>query len=174
MKKNNNGVSLLELVVCIAIVAILASFAIPAYQEYRAQQEAKSLPHLLNMQIIQAKNHALTYRNQIVICSSQNLEQCEDEQWNKGLLIFVDTNNDKELNSDEKILSKVMLDLEYGRLDWRGALNKPRLFFKADTGLPRGSNGSFFYCASSSTNLNKRLVLSPMGHLRVESLASTC
>lgn len=106
MKKNNNGVSLLELVVCIAIVAILASFAIPAYQEYRAQQEAKSLPHLLNMQIIQAKNYALTYRNQIVICSSQNLEQCEDEQWNKGLLIFVDTNNDKELNSDEKYCLK--------------------------------------------------------------------
>lgn len=172
MKKNNQGVSLLELIICIAIVAILASFALPYYHQYRAEQEAKLLPQLINMHIYQAKNYALTYHHEVVICSSQDMQKCENQQWNTGLLMFIDKNRNRQLDQDEQVLARTVLKIQYGQLSWRGALSKPSLFFKADTGLPRGSNGSFYYCASYAPRLHQRIYLNQRGLLRTEGLSN--
>ena len=167
--KKYSGFSLIEIVICVAIVSIIYFYTIPYFHQYMAQEEIKKVQKLLIYSNLTAKSHASTYRANVVICSTDNGEQCQKTQWHTGLLIFQDTNQNKQIDSNEKIILYEKTKLKYGTLDWRGTLASPHLTFMAKhDGLPIGSNGSFFYC--SFHNLpNKRIILSKMGHIRIEN-----
>lgn len=55
MKIKNEGFSLIELMVVVAIIAILASFAIPQYQSFQARARQKEGLTLLNSYYVAAK-----------------------------------------------------------------------------------------------------------------------
>lgn len=163
------GFSFLEIVICIAIISIIYFYTIPYFHKHMAQAESTKTQNLFISSISMAKNHAATYRSNVVICSSENGEQCQKSQWHIGIIIFLDKNQNKQVDENEKIILYEKTNLKYGSLDWRGTLSSPSLTFMAKhNGLPIGSNGSFFYC--SFQNLpNKRFVLSKMGHIRIET-----
>ncbi len=166
--KKYSGFSLIEIVICVAIISIIYFYTIPYFHQYMAQEEIKNVQKLLSYSNLTAKSHASTYRANVVICSTDNGEQCQKTQWHTGLLIFQDTNQNKQVDSNEKIILYEKTKLKYGTLDWRGTLSSPHLTFMAKhDGLPIGSNGSFFYCSFHNLS-NKRIVLSKMGHIRIE------
>lgn len=161
--------TLIELIITIAILAIITSIAIPSYQNLMQQQEYNRLLSIIKNHIDLSKNYALLYHNQIVICSSSDLLSCENNQWHKGMLIFSDLNNNKKLDSDELVHMIVQTNLRYGSLRWNGNVANPHsISFKKSSGLPQGSQGSFYYCSFKSAHKNTRFVLSPMGHMRTE------
>lgn len=114
-----------------------------------------------------AQTQAELKQQDVVICSSQDLQHCQDQQWNNGLMIYIDRNKDRNLTNDEDIVLRLKTDIQYGKLSWLGnATHQQQLVFQGDTGLPRGSNGRFRYCSFYNAQFNLDLILSPMGHLR--------
>lgn len=107
----------------------------------------------------------------MTLCASLDLINCH-HNWNNGMIGFLDINNNRLRDPDEILLYAVPLNYKYGNLDWRGTLRVNSVTFQGDTGLPRGSNGSFFYC-SSSPKYHKRIRLSSMGNITPEDI-STC
>jgi type IV fimbrial biogenesis protein FimT len=87
------------------------------------------------------------------------------------MLVFIDKNKNRQVDTGEQILQIDVLNLKYGNLSWRGALSLPSVTYQAHTALPIGSNGSFYYCSTHLSN-QQRIVLSKMGHIRIESLSS--
>lgn len=168
----NNGFTLIELMVTIVVLAIIASMAIPYYHRYMAELEAKSVPDLLKLHIQKAKSFAALYHANVVICSTQDLSRCESMQWSQGFLMFVDYNKNRQLDNTDTLLASHLEPLKYGTLSWQGTLNISSLTFQGNTGLPRGSNGSFYYCAHDDTQQHK-LVVSMMGQTRIEP-TTTC
>ncbi|OTG75153.1 fimbrial biogenesis protein FimT [Acinetobacter sp. ANC 4169] len=165
-----NGFTLVELIVTLAIFAILATIAIPYFQEIKAKQEVNAITNKLISTIQLAKSQASIYHSNVVICPSQNKMNCQTNQWTAGLLIFLDSNKNRQIDTGEKIIYTESTNLKYGHLDWRGTLNVPSLTFQAENGLPIGSNGSFYYCSIVSDH-HQKLVLSAMGHMRIENLS---
>lgn len=161
------GFTLAELIVVIAILAIIATYAMPYFENHRAQQEANQVLKQLPALIQYAKNEAVLRRMNIVICSSDNLTSCKNNEWNKYVIVFVDQNKNRQIDSNDLILNVTEFNLKYANLNWKASLNSPVIVFGHQTGLPIGYNGSFYYCATRE-NLNQRILLSKMGQVRNE------
>ena len=170
-KKITTGFTFVELIICIAMIAILASIALPYFHEYRSRQEAKQIPIKLSAVNRYARSQAAVFHQNIVICPSQDSLSCQPNQWNKNILVFIDKNKNRQVDTGEQILHIDALNLKYGNLSWRGTLSLPSVTYQAHTALPIGSNGSFYYC-STHLSSQQRIVLSKMGHIRIESLSS--
>ena len=170
-KKITRAFTIVELIICIAMIAILVSIALPYFHEYRSKQEAQNIPIKLSQINRYARSQAAVFHQNIVICPSQDSLSCQANQWNKNILVFIDKNKNRQVDVDEQILHIDALNLKYGNLSWRGTLSLPSVTYQAHTALPIGSNGSFYYC-STHLSSQQRIVLSKMGHIRIESLSS--
>ena len=166
------GFTLFELIVTILIITILCVIALPHFQNLMAEREIKNVHTTLVNLSHYARNNAALYNANIVICPSVDLLQCQKNQWNKGLIVFIDQNKNRRVDGAEKILHTERLDLKYGDLNWRGTLSIPSVTFQAFSGLPIGSNGSFYYCSKTALP-HLKIVMSKMAHIRIEH-PSTC
>ncbi|MGL6084197.1 MAG: GspH/FimT family pseudopilin, partial [Gammaproteobacteria bacterium] len=169
--KITRAFTIVELIICIAMIAILVSIALPYFHDYLSKQEAKNIPIKLSQINRYARSQAAVFHQNIVICPSQDSLSCQANQWNKNMLVFIDKNKNRQVDVDEQILHIDALNLKYGNLSWRGTLSLPSVTYQAHTALPIGSNGSFYYC-STHLSSQQRIVLSKMGHIRIESLSS--
>ena len=166
--------TLFELIICIAVITIITTIAIPCYHDYQERLEVAHLYPLLKQNTDFAKNTALTYHSDIVICASENLNTCQNNMWHKGIIIFSDLNKNKKIDPYEQIFSAVATNIKYGHLKWNGSVsNLHSITFQGDTGLPRGAMGAFHYCNFKHTKHSQYLPIGMMGNLRKESNA-TC
>ena len=166
--------TLFELIICIALLAIITTIAIPFYHDSKERLEVAHVFPSLKQNIDFAKNTALTYHSDVVICASENLNSCQNNMWHKGMITFSDLNKNKKLDPQEQIFSVVATNVKYGHLKWNGNVsNLHSITFQGDTGLPRGAMGAFHYCHFKKTQNSQYLPLGMMGILRKESNA-TC
>ncbi|WP_111859830.1 GspH/FimT family pseudopilin [Acinetobacter sp. CFCC 10889] len=169
-----HGLTLVELIVCMCIIGIIACVAAPYFLHILQENEQKNIFPLLDQQIKLAKNSAVLHHTDVVICSSANLNTCQNDQWALGILIFLDLNKNKRNDANEIILATTPINLHYGTLKWAGGATHPKVIaFQGETGLPKGSSGSFYYCNLSHSIQHLRLILSPMSHFRKQTI-STC
>lgn len=166
--------TLIELVIIIAIISIITTIALPNFHNFREKQEVSQLHALIRQHVQLAKNTAKVYQTRVVICSTSNMTQCENDQWNIGILVFSDLNNNKSVDATERVHQITQTNFKYGSLTWDGGATSPNMVtFQGDTGLPRGSPGSYRYCSFKTNHNHRRIPISPMGHTRIENI-STC
>lgn len=162
--------TLLELIITITILAIISMIAIPSFNSFRERQELAQLFPLIQQNVNLARNIAQISHNRIIICSSGTMKQCENNQWNKGILIFTDLNSNKKIDSNEMVHQSIQTHFKYGDVKWNGGATSPNVVtFQGDSGLPLGSQGNFSYCSLNNSKNNRYIPLSYMGHIRVEN-----
>lgn len=162
--------TLTELITTILVLSILVTLALPYYHEMKANQERRTILRQLVANIQLAKQHAAIHHTNVVMCSSENMQSCKEEMWERGFILFLDSNQNRQFDLNEILVSQERTDLSYGTLNWRGTLHFPSLNFMAEHGLPIGSNGSFYYC--SSTVKHMKIILNKMGHSRSIDLSN--
>ena len=87
MKNRSAGFTLIELIVTIAIAAVLAALAAPSFIQYQRNSELTSLTNSLLAAVNAAKGEAMkTGRNAFVIPRGSG--------WNSGWIVYVDMNRD--------------------------------------------------------------------------------
>lgn len=149
--KLTRGFSLLELVICLTIIGILFHFASPYIYNILYNQEVNSILPIIKQHFMQGKANALTHHSEVVMCSTKNFNECQEDNWSSGIILFIDNNHNRQVDFNEKIISTTKTSLKYGKLEWRGnASHKHEIVFKGDTGLPRGVKASFYYCGIQS------------------------
>ena len=164
-----SGFTLPEIIITIAISAILVSLAHPYFIEILISNEVEQIKKTLTIYIQKAKSDAQTHQKNVTLCATQDFSSCSSD-WNHGFIGFLDANRNKRRDNTETILYSNPVQPKYGSLAWRGTLNINSLTFQGDTGLPRGSNGSFYYCSSRS-NHHLQIILSNMGHVRTQEIS---
>ena len=164
--------TLVELIITLAVLAIIATLAIPSYFDLKAKQELNQVTALVKMLTQSARSYALTYHSIVVICSSSDLTRCNNDQWNSGVIIFSDLNNNEQVDTNETIHTSTNTNFHYGTLRWNAGVTSTKVVtFQGDTGLPRSAFGSFYYC-NHELSFHRRLILPKTGILRFED--STC
>jgi type IV fimbrial biogenesis protein FimT len=100
-----SGVTLIELTMTMAIVAVLMAVAIPSFQyvtnSNRISSEANAL--LGDMQF--ARGEAIKQGLTVIVCTSSDQKTCSGStSWKSGWIVYVDINNNGTLDSGEPVV----------------------------------------------------------------------
>ncbi len=153
--KQQRAFTLIELIITIAIIAIIVTVATPYVLTQMAAIEAKRIRYDISNTLSIAKAESLIHRQNLIVCLSDDNSTCNKNS-NLALLLFVDNNDNKIFDSDvDLLLNAQRLDPKYATLHLRASAGRHHIKFFGDTGTPRGHFGHIKYCPNTSYNTAK-------------------
>lgn len=152
------GFTLLELLITLAVLAIVLGLGLPAMAEWRRQAQATALRHTLVHALQYSRKQAVHLQTTITLCPGQN--DCQDD-WGEHILVFTDPNRNGVLDSDEQLLKAISLGDAGKQLTWNRSHSQLRFSRQGISGL----SGTLAYCTKSHQNFG--IVISRVGRLRL-------
>lgn len=153
------GFTLIELLVAIAVLVIMATWAVPSYQQFVARNEVAVEVMRLRTALAQARNTAVTRRRTITVCPSHDQVECLAD-WTAPLMIL-DGLADGGYRKGSETLLKVLPASDVASLTFR---NDYRFVRFPSTGWPRGYNGTFNICGEDGQGAE--VIMSNLGRIR--------
>ncbi|MEK0159052.1 GspH/FimT family pseudopilin [Pseudoalteromonas piscicida] len=140
------GFSLMESLVCLAIITIVSLFSLPSltalFEFDKPKIKLEALRRAINFARIQAVASSAT----VTLCPLRN-NRCDDKEWHTQLTVFIDYHPQGEFSGDDYKLAVV------DSVDSGDTLTYPRngIIFRRFGHLAGLYNGTFVYCSASST-----------------------
>jgi type IV fimbrial biogenesis protein FimT len=168
------GFTLVELLIVIAIAAILTTIALPSFQDIsernRVVADVNKLVRALNL----ARSEAIKRRVRAVLCSSSNpeanLPSCSNTgTWTQGWILFADTvNNNTQFDNGEPLIA-VHNGLQSGNtLKWNNGNNIRYL----PSGTTSNLGGTFTICSQDNKHA-RGIIISSSGRVRLSNDSDT-
>lgn len=102
------GFSLIELMVTIAIVAILVAVAFPSFEGSMRSNRVTTAANEFMGSVSLARSEATRSPGGAVLCSSQGGSACDGTSWNDGWIVWIDLNGDGlRTGSDDRVVRHV-------------------------------------------------------------------
>ena len=157
--RRDRGYTLIELLVALAIVAILAIQALPAGAELlaRARQRERITAFVVSAQL--ARGEALRRGHAVTLCPSADGETC-GQDYAAGWIVFDDRGGDRERGRDDALLDR------YAAPTVGPAKATVRRFTWHAVGR-RGTNGTVTFCDRGPGARSRAVVISYTGRPRV-------
>lgn len=151
-----NGLTLAELLIALALLAIIAQVALPAWQTFIAKNRSQALQHSVERAVQLARARAVTQRTNVELCGSSDALNCSNS-WSTGWLVRAIPHGQEPLPPEHV----AQLNPHHQQLQWAGFRQK--IIFHAN-GYSTASNGRFFVCRDGI--IDWQLVLNRQGRLR--------
>ncbi|HFQ13922.1 MAG TPA: prepilin-type N-terminal cleavage/methylation domain-containing protein [Gammaproteobacteria bacterium] len=103
--KNSRGLTLIELMVTLAVFAIVTALAFPGFRLY--QQNSLRVTQINDMvaSFNMARTEAVKRNRNVAICASADQATCSGaNDWTTGWIVFVDDNQDGNIDANEALL----------------------------------------------------------------------
>ncbi|MBK1647898.1 GspH/FimT family pseudopilin [Rhabdochromatium marinum] len=170
------GVTLVELVMTLAIAAILLAIGVPSFQNITATNRIASLTNELRGALQLARSEAVKRGRTVTVCKSDDITDstptCNaSANWQDGWVVFVDTNNDGSLDSGEIPLRLGQPSIGSAVITTSTRFND-FLRFQPDgraQGADNFSNGSINVCIASN---QRSIIINNIGRIKIET--GTC
>lgn len=176
MKQHETGFTLIEMMVTVAIVAILASLAIPSFRTMLVKRAVVAAADTMVTDFRYARSEALKRSNFVSVCASSNGTTCTGAgaAWKDGWIVFIDANGNGAWDAGDEIL-RVQQGLDSIASIQDDPLNDHPSFAYQPTGMTKSSSQTFVFTPTGTVPVNgTRLVcISNMGRvaLRAEGTA---
>lgn len=159
MSKAVKGLTLLELLICLCLLAILLSIATPAMSTYLVHAESKSINNSLRRMLAAAREHAVSHSTTVTLCGVDDTFTCTRDDITI-LAIFMDKNDNSRIDEDETL--NYFHELKHqGNLRLRASLRHARIRFQRDGAALEA--GSFLYCRPHHPKASRRVTVSMSG-----------
>ncbi|WP_228730594.1 prepilin-type N-terminal cleavage/methylation domain-containing protein [Psychrobacter sp. TAE2020] len=146
------GFTLVELIVTLAIIAIIVTIATPFMLRQLATMEAKRIRYALSNTLKVAKAESLIRRKNLILCLSDDNSRCNRNS-NEVLLLFIDNNRNNHFDpGTDQLLEQHHLSPKYATIHLRVGSRRHYTKFWGDSGKPRGHFGHIKYCPTSVHN----------------------
>ena len=100
-KSHNTGFTLIEMIVTVAIVAILSSMAAPSFRGMLESNRATAEANELVSGLLLARSEALKRSNNVTLCTSTDQASCAGngvQNFSEGWIVFQDCNDNQVLD----------------------------------------------------------------------------
>lgn len=105
---NQLGVTLIELIFTLAIVAVLASLSAPALGNLIQRGHSRSAHDMLVGSLNLARMSSVSTHRETIVCPSSDHASCADGiWWQRGWIVFEDANQNNRRDEDEPLLQVV-------------------------------------------------------------------
>ncbi|MGP5550519.1 GspH/FimT family pseudopilin [Psychrobacter namhaensis] len=165
--KGKQGFTLVELIVTIAVLAIIMTIAAPAIRTQLARMEAKRIKNQVENSLTLAKTESYIRRKNIIVCLSNAGGRCHRDS-DQTLLLFIDKNDNKNFDAQTDLLIRQRaLNPKYAKLSLHVGGRRHYIKFWGDSGKPRGHFGHIKYCPTVAYNNAMYLIsFSQSGRIR--------
>ncbi|VFQ45478.1 GspH/FimT family pseudopilin [Desulfoluna butyratoxydans] len=164
---NSRGMTLLELMVAVAILAVLAGIAVPEFKQWAAGQRLSSSARDVHLVLQAARAEAIKGGEDVVVVFTEGTGAAGQ------YTSFVDEDGDRSLDTGETTLESGSfpggIDMFHARFDLNGSgtQDKDRTHFGRH-GLTTGRNGEVKF--KNTYGKAMRVVLNGAGTSRVETM----
>ncbi len=166
------GVSLVELLVAFAILAVMASASTYTYHQWRSYADAEHSLTQLTSAIAVTESYALSSGRVVTLCKTKTGNACDGVTWSQGILIFFDDDNTHQVTTDINRI-KVLADMgSSGTLTFYGFPSSNYWQYQPKV-TKEQQNGTFVYCDMRQTHNDWRLVISKTGRYRIDKERDT-
>ena len=167
------GFTLMELILTVALLAILARLALPAI-DFNQRTEADQVFMQLSALLTSARAHSIATHSVTVICPSDAGSDC-DSNWRAGAIAFTDSDNNRQRSVDEELIGRIDWTAHghnqssplRGTLMWRAFGNRQSIRID-ELGQLSDQNGNFTWCpAEQSEHRAHQMVINSAGRIRL-------
>ena len=170
------GFSLIELLVAVIVFGLLVLFAPSVYRDWIAAQQLAHHTHFLVDRLNQARSESIKSGYRVNLCKSRDRRQCSDTGgWEAGWIMFVDENQNGELDPDEPIIFADGPSADGVTISG----NRPVADYVSYTSLGHArlltgalQMGTFVVCKPGQAALH--VVLANSGRVRIENTTDRC
>lgn len=168
-RRQASGMTLIELLVAVAVLAIVATIGLPSYQRLSARSEVTAEVMRLKSALAMTRNTAITRRTTITLCPSTDGSQCtivnnaDGKAWLAPLAIF------EGRGEAGDTLLRTLGESRLPALTYRND-NRP-VRYKA-LGRSGGHNGTFRLCGRREEGA--KVIINNVGRVRVEPGRPEC
>ncbi len=157
------GLTLIELMVAIAIVAIMASIGVPSFREFMLEQQAESQRDAMMNSLATARVSAKRFSAPVYVCPSSDGSSCGSD-WNTGWLVYLDSDRDAVLSTGDEVLSSHQYK---GKIEILTSATELRF-------LPNGINtvANLNICSNENSQLNRAISVNPIGAIELQGSAN--
>ena len=175
--KARAGFTLIELMIVLALSAILLGAAVPAFSGGLEAARSGDARAALLASLMTASGKAAITGVHGVLCPSSDGRTCLDTpDWSAGWVVFLDSNASRDLEGGESVL--MTHPALAGKVRLRSTVGRTRVVFQGNGGNA-GSNVTFTLCDGRGRKRARALIMSNTGGLRdgaatEANLAGTC
>lgn len=191
IKNNVLGVTLVELLVTLSIMAILSAIAIPSFSGLAQDLAISGQVNSMNADVRYARSEAMKRGVNVVLCHSEAplasdsptspTPACSGTSWRTGWIIFVDNNGNASRDAGELLLRRqeALTDKSGGITATQGTATRGDISLTRDGRIPATTANAtvrvqFLSNGSGASQQSKFLCISTNGRPKAVKLASEC
>lgn len=161
-----SGFTIVELLVVLAIVAILLLSALPSFDSMvKRNQTTASLNRLVGA-INHTRHAAVQYGATTTLCAVKTTGKCGNS-WTEDLTVFTDHNRNAWLDEEDEVISIIRSFGSSDSVKWRSFQNRQYLQMTA-LGYTNFQNGNFVVCpGNGDARLARQIVVNVQGRVRI-------
>jgi len=160
---HGTGFTVFELMVTLAVAAILLGLAAPSFESFTNRQRMKAAVTGLHQDLQAARSQAVFRGAEVIACPGTPDNGCSGgSDWSNGWIVFEDDNGDQQRQETETLLRHGQ---GHEAITIHAPPSRPQIRFFPDGTTP-GSNGSIGLCGRDGPDGARRLVVSNIGRIR--------
>ena len=170
MKHHFSGLTLLELMICLAVISITLTLALPGLHDYRMNQQIKAATARLFSDLKLSRSEAISQNAWTIACPGTLISGCAtDTEWHQGWLVFTDINGDRNWQEEEPLIRNTN---RLEQITALGSVSRLQIRF-FPTGAAAGSNSSIVFCDGRGLEKGLKIVISNSGRIRLSELGNS-
>ena len=101
---NQNGFSLIELLLTTALISIVTAIGVPSMSDFIKNDRLSTQINTLVGHLSLARSQAVTLAQPVSVCASSDLATCSSDDWANGWLVYVDADSSGDFSTGDELL----------------------------------------------------------------------